>query len=179
MLAAWPGPGPFRPSSDWFGPGPPGLGVDGSFTDDALAYFIERLDADLLRGALQAVLWCAKRNKAFEGTVRLGLGLGGTGVGHSRKRSCSLCHPHRNGDGEVTGWGHKMVGASVVGDALTLPLCSLPSPASMALRTHRQPLSSRIQRRQALLTPPEAPGKARFRNRWDHGIRGCSSSFLG
>ena len=100
----------------------PGLGVDGSFSDDALAYFIERLDADRLRDALQGVLWCAKRNKAFGGTVRLGLALDGTGVGHSRKRSCPLCHPHRNGDGEVTGWGHKMVGASVVGDALTLPL---------------------------------------------------------
>jgi hypothetical protein len=100
----------------------PGLGVDGSFSDDALAYFIERLDADRLRGALQGVLWSAKRNKAFQDTTLVGLALDGTGVGHSRKRCCSLCHPHRNGDGGVTGWGHKMVGASVVADALNLPL---------------------------------------------------------
>jgi hypothetical protein len=99
-----------------------GLGVGCFFSDDALAYFLERLDVDRLRGALLEVVRGAKRNKAFEETTLVGLALDGTGTGQCRQKRCPLCHPHRNGSGEVTGWGHKMVGASLVAGALSLPM---------------------------------------------------------
>jgi len=42
------------------------LAVGQSFSDDALAYFTERLDPTCTRAALARVLRQAKRNKAFE-----------------------------------------------------------------------------------------------------------------
>lgn len=58
-----------------------GLGVPKSFSDDTLAYFIERLDASTTRAALAAALHQAKRNKAFENSRFIGLAVDGTGAG--------------------------------------------------------------------------------------------------
>lgn len=99
-----------------------GFGVGQSFGDDAVSYFTERLDPWRLRAALLEVLWRAKRNKVFDGFSRIGLALDGTGLGRSREEHCELCHAFRNANHEVTGHGHKAVGASLVAGALTLPL---------------------------------------------------------
>lgn len=98
------------------------LGVRGAFSDDALGYFTERLDVDRLRQALLEVLQWAKRSKVFQHTVRLGLALDGSGVGHCKNPRCTLCHPNKNAKGVITGYGHKLVGASVVSTGLCLPL---------------------------------------------------------
>ena len=99
-----------------------GFGVCKSFSDDAVGYFTERLDAWRLRAALLEVLWRAKRNKVFHGFSRIGLALDGTGLGRSREEHCELCHAFRNANHEVSGHGHKAVGASLVAGALSLPL---------------------------------------------------------
>lgn len=98
------------------------LGVGGSFSDDALGYFTERLDVAPLRQSLLEVLRWAKRSKVFERSVRLGLALDGSGVGHFKDQRCPLCHANKNAKDAVTGYGHKLVGASVVGSGLSLPL---------------------------------------------------------
>lgn len=99
-----------------------GFGVYRGFGDDALAYFLERLDVGRLRAALLEVVWRARRNKAFDEVPRIGLALDGTGLGRSRNRHCELCHPHHNAAHEVTSHGHKAVGASLVAGTLSLPL---------------------------------------------------------
>jgi len=94
----------------------PGLGVEGRFGDDTLAYFTERLSVDRLRLALAALVRRAKRNKVFERTVHLGLALDGTGAGRSQNTQCGLCRPM----GGM--YGHWLCAISVVGPgALVLP----------------------------------------------------------
>ncbi len=99
-----------------------GMGVRTSFGDDTLGYFTERLEAGGLRAALAGVVWQAKRNKAFEASRWIGLGLDGTGAGRSRGKKCKFCRPVRNKDKEVVGYHHKLVMVSVVGTTLSLPL---------------------------------------------------------
>lgn len=99
-----------------------GFGVCQSFGDDAVGYFTERLDVGRLRAALLEVLRRAKRGKAFDDLSRIGLALDGTGLGQSREEHCALCHPFYTANHEVTGHGHKAVGASLVAGALSLPL---------------------------------------------------------
>lgn len=94
---------------------PRAMGVTKPFGDDALAYFTERLDAERTRDALAGLVRRAKRNKAFEGSRWIGLAVDGSGVGHSAKRACPLCHQ------QGKGWGHKLVAISVVGAGLDLP----------------------------------------------------------
>ncbi len=94
---------------------PGGLGVARSFGDDALAYFTARLDPEPTRRALVRLVRWAKRNKAFDGSVRIGLAIDGSGVGRSRKRTCALCHA------QGQGYGHKLAAISVVGAGLDLP----------------------------------------------------------
>lgn len=91
------------------------LGVRTSFGDDTLAYFTERLSVARLRQALVALLRRAKRNKAFEDTVHIGLVLDGTGAGRSQACRCSLCRPQ----GAI--YGHQLCAISVVAAGLTLP----------------------------------------------------------
>jgi hypothetical protein len=98
------------------------LGVGCAFGDDALAYFTERLDAEVTRKALAAVLQQAKRNKAFENCVRIGLALDGTGAGYTHKAPCALCHPVQDSQGAVCGHLHHFVMIAVVGTGLTLPV---------------------------------------------------------
>ncbi len=61
------------------------LGVGTPFSDDTLAYFTERLDAETTRAALASTLQQAKRNKAFENTRFIGLAVDGTGAGRTDK----------------------------------------------------------------------------------------------
>lgn len=97
------------------------LGVSRRFGDDTLAYFTERLAVAPLQQALGSVLEQAKRNKAFEGSRLIGFALDGTGTGHCRTGSCSLCHPVENDQQQVVGSVHHLSLISLVGAGLSLP----------------------------------------------------------
>lgn len=97
-------------------------GISRRFGDDALGYFIERLDPHPTRRAAATAVRQAKRNKAFDHCRFIGLALDGTGAGHSRQQRCSLCRPFRNKQKEVVGYGHQLVMISIVGTGLSLPL---------------------------------------------------------
>ena len=97
------------------------LGLDRSFGDDALAYFTERLDPDVIRRCLVATLKLAKRNKVFDETAFLGLALDGTGAGRTTQAACRLCHPVKDAQGRITSRIHQFVMISVVGAGITLP----------------------------------------------------------
>ncbi len=99
-----------------------GMGVGMSFGDDTLGYFTERLEPGGLRAAVAGMVRQAKRNKAFEASRWIGLGLDGTGAGRSREKKCKFCRPVRNKDKEIVGYHHKLVMVSVVGTTLSLPL---------------------------------------------------------
>ena len=97
------------------------LRVARSFGDDALAYFTERLDPGPTRTALGATVRRAKRNKAFSPSRWIGVAVDGTGAGHGQAAGCPLCHPVRDGQGQVLGYLHHFVMISVVGTGLALP----------------------------------------------------------
>jgi hypothetical protein len=97
------------------------LGLRRRFGDDALGYFTERADPEVLRRRLASSLQLANRNKVFNETPLLGLALDGTGVGRTTKPACSLCHPITDSEGSVTGHNHFFVMIGVVGAGLTLP----------------------------------------------------------
>jgi hypothetical protein len=97
------------------------LGLDRTFGDDALAYFTERLDPDVIRRCLVATLKLAKRNKVFDETAFLGLALDGTGAGRTTQAACPLCHPVKDAQGRITSRIHQFVMISVVGAGITLP----------------------------------------------------------
>ena len=92
-----------------------------AFCNDALSYFVERLDPDSTRTALVHLVRQAKRNKAFDASRFIGLALDGTEAGRSHQQKCLWCRPHRNKRGEITHYGHSCVCASVVGVQLSLP----------------------------------------------------------
>ena len=98
------------------------LGIARGFGDDALGYFAERLDPEPSRQAIASVLCQAKRGKAFDDTWLIGLVIDGTGAGRSSKRRCSLCHPVRDANKEITCYLHHFCMASVAGGALKLPV---------------------------------------------------------
>jgi hypothetical protein len=95
--------------------------IRGSFGDDTLGYFTERLAADPLRVTAAGVVRQAKRNKAFEESRWIGLAIDGTGAGRSREERCDECRPTRNKRNEIIGYRHHVVMVSVVGTGLTLP----------------------------------------------------------
>jgi hypothetical protein len=97
------------------------MAVRRSFGDDALSYFTERLDVERMRVTVAAVVRQAKRNKAFETSRWIGLGIDGTGAGRSRNAKCDRCRPRRNKKKEIIGYGHNIVMVSVVGTELSLP----------------------------------------------------------
>lgn len=97
------------------------LRVARRFGDDALAYFTERLDPGPTRAALGATVRQAKRNKAFSASRWIGVAVDGTGAGHGQA-GCRLCHPVRDGQGQVLGYLHHFVMISVVGTGLALPV---------------------------------------------------------
>ena len=64
------------------------LGMRRRFGDDTLAYFTERLDVDVTRAAAATALRRAKRNKAFDACLLIGLAVDGTGAGHTSVARC-------------------------------------------------------------------------------------------
>jgi len=97
------------------------LGLEQSFSNDALNYFVERLDPATSRSALIEVVRHAKRGKAFQDCRFIGLALDGTGAGRSQQSHCAWCRPIRDAQHHVIGYHHKLVTISVVGTGLTLP----------------------------------------------------------
>ena len=69
------------------------LGLTRKFGDDALAYFTERVDPEVIRHRSADTLKLAKCNKVFEEAAFIGLAIDGTGAGHTTKTPCPLCHP--------------------------------------------------------------------------------------
>jgi len=99
-----------------------GLILAASFSDDTLGYFTERLDPRPTREALLSIVRRAKRNKAFDDCRWIGLALDGTGAGWRAKEGCALCRPRRDQQGQIVGYQHALVLATVVGTGLSLPL---------------------------------------------------------
>jgi hypothetical protein len=97
------------------------LGLQQSFSNDALNYFVERLDPATTRSALLDLLRQAKRGKAFQDCRFIGLALDGTGAGRSHESRCDWCRPIHDAKHNVIGYHHKVVAISVVGTGLTLP----------------------------------------------------------
>ena len=91
------------------------------FGDDALAYFTERVDPEILRHRAAATLKLAKCNKVFEETAFIGLAIDGTGAGRTTKEACPLCHPVKDAKGKVICQIHNLTMISVVGAGITLP----------------------------------------------------------
>ncbi len=98
------------------------LKVSAPFSDDALGYFTERLDADSTRRAAAQIVNRAKRNKAFDDCAFIGLAIDGTTSGRCQEPGCRLCRPFRNHKKEIVGYRHHSVLISVVGTGLSLPL---------------------------------------------------------
>lgn len=97
------------------------LGLPTGFGDDALAYFTERADPEVIRRRAAATLKLAKCNKVFEDTAFIGLAIDGTGAGRTTKQACPLCHPIQDSKGNVIARTHQLVMVSVVGAGITLP----------------------------------------------------------
>lgn len=97
------------------------LQVSTSFSDDTLAYFTERLDADATRRAAAQLVARAKRNKAFDDSAFIGLAIDGTSGGRCRRQVCPLCRPLRNNQNQIVGYRHYCTMISVVGTGLSLP----------------------------------------------------------
>lgn len=106
-----------------------GLGVSRGFSNDALAYFAERLDPEPTRLALAGALRRAKRNKAFERCRYIGLALDGSTGGRCSEPGCALCHPIVDEHGEIQCYLHQFVMVSLVGTGLSLPVDLEPYPA--------------------------------------------------
>ena len=68
----------------------------------------------------------AKRNKAFEGSARIGLAVDGTTVGRCQDKRCELCRPYRAPNKKIAGYRHHLVMISVVGTGLSLPFDAEP-----------------------------------------------------
>jgi hypothetical protein len=98
------------------------LDVGRRFGDDALAYFTERLDPTRTRQALAGALYQAKRNKAFDNSRFIGVAIDGTTVGRCSAEGCHLCRPFKDSKGEIVGYRHHVVMASIVGTGLSLPM---------------------------------------------------------
>ncbi len=97
------------------------LGLQRSFSNDALSYFVERLDPSTTRSALVDLVRQAKRDKAFQDCRFIGLAVDGTGAGRSHESHCDWCCPIHDAQRKVFGYHHKVVALSVVGTGLTLP----------------------------------------------------------
>ena len=123
------------------------MGVGCRFGDDALAYFTERLDPERMRGALVSVLKRAKRNKAFDDTVLIGLAVDGTSAGRSRFWRCRLCHPVYDASHQLRGHRHQLSMISVVGTGLSLPFDVEPyEPGDSEYAASQRLLERAVQR---------------------------------
>ena len=89
------------------------LGLQRSFSNDALNYFVERLDPGTTRSALVDLVRQAKRDKAFQDCRFIGFAVDGTGTGrgvplrlvspHSRCPAQRIRLPPQSG-GHECGW---------------------------------------------------------------------------
>lgn len=107
------------------------MNVRGTFGDDALGYFTERLAPEPTRQAMCGVLKQAKRNKAFENTHLIGIAIDGSGTGRCAKAKCELCHPIVGEDKTTHGYLHYFDLATIVGTGdtgLSLPIDVEPYP---------------------------------------------------
>ena len=98
------------------------LEIGRDFGDDALAYFTERLDPEPTRHALATALTQAKRNKAFDNSRFIGIAVDGTTTARCAAEGCCLCRPFKDSKGEISGYKHHVVMASIVGTGLSLPI---------------------------------------------------------
>lgn len=98
-----------------------GLQIRRGFGDDALAYFTERLDSQSIRATLVSILKRAKRNKAFDNSLVIGLAVDGTSAGRSTTERCGLCHPQYDAEHRVHGYRHQLSMISIVGTGVSLP----------------------------------------------------------
>jgi len=103
------------------------LKISRKFGDDTLGYFTQRLAPAPLRQALVSVLRQAKRNKAFDQTLWIGLILDGSGAARSSRRACRSCLPIRQ-QGELVGYNHKFSLACLTAGGLVLPVDVQPYP---------------------------------------------------
>ena len=97
------------------------LGLTRTFGDDALAYFTERVDPEVIRQRAAATLKLIKANKVFDEAPFIGLAIDGTTAGHTTKEPCPMCHPIKDSKGNVIGYNHQFAMISVVGAGITLP----------------------------------------------------------
>jgi hypothetical protein len=97
-----------------------GLALARGFSEDALAYFTERLDPAPTRAALARLARQAKRRKSFGPWI--GLAVDGTSAGCSARAHCPFCRPLHNAEHEVIGHQHCLSLVSLVGGGLNLPL---------------------------------------------------------
>lgn len=102
------------------------LGLATGFGDDAVAYFTERVDPEVIRHRLAATLKLAKTNKVFDETAFIGLAIDSTGAGRTTKTACPLCHPIKDPQGNVTCQLHHFAMVTVVGSGITLPFDAEP-----------------------------------------------------
>lgn len=98
------------------------LAVAQSFGDDALSYFTARLRPEPTRHALATALRQAKRNKAFDNSRFIGIAVDGSSACRCSAQGCALCRPFKNKEGQVAGYRHHVVMASIVGTGLSLPI---------------------------------------------------------
>jgi hypothetical protein len=97
------------------------LGLARPFGDDSLGYLTERLDPAPTRAALVGAIRQAKRNKAFDDTLYIGLLLDGTSVGRVKSQGCPLCRPHRDASAKTSHYDHRFCLISVMAGGLSLP----------------------------------------------------------
>jgi len=97
------------------------FGLKKSFSNDALSYFVERMNPAVTRQVLLQVVRHAKRGKAFQDCRFIGLALDGTAAGRSHESHCPWCRPVRDAKRNLIGYHHKVVTITVVGTGLTLP----------------------------------------------------------
>ena len=97
------------------------LGLARGFGDDALAYFTERVDPEVVRQRSAVTPKLAKSNKVFVQAAFLGRALDGSGAGRTTQKACPPCHPVKDSHGDTLYQLHYFVMISMVGAGVTLP----------------------------------------------------------
>ena len=88
---------------------------------DGAFHAVEALVRSQARRALGVAVRQAKRNKAFDDVLFVGLVVDGTTVCHCTTAPCPLCHPLTDTQDQVVGYHHKLSLLSLVGGSLVLP----------------------------------------------------------